>query len=185
LAKIVQTDVESYYFGYPVNAAILTCSSQGVVNAMTLAWHTTFSSVPLQYGVLISRTNFTNPLIAESSEFVINFMPAKHADLVAKVGGCSGNDVDKFSTFGIQTTPGSTVGAPVLSAAYASYECKVVDRKIYGDHELFVGQVAAVQWEESAFSEDGTIDLEQVLPTLTLGEDLYAHVSKTVHHPRR
>ena len=185
MAKIVQTDVGSYYFGYPVNAAVLTSSSRGKTNAMTLAWHTTLSSVPFQYGVAISLTNFTNKLISESNEFVINFMPATHADLVSKIGGCSGNDVDKFGAFGIETTPGSTVDAPVLSAAYASYECKVVDRQTYGDHELFVGRVEAVQWEESMYSDDRILDLEKVSPTLTLGGDLYAKASDTVHHPRR
>jgi flavin reductase (DIM6/NTAB) family NADH-FMN oxidoreductase RutF len=54
MAKIVQTNVESYYFVNPANAAILTSSSQGKTNAMALAWHATCSRDPLQYGVLHS-----------------------------------------------------------------------------------------------------------------------------------
>ena len=184
MTKIVQTEVDSYYFGYPAGAAILTCSSNGRNNAMSLAWHTTVSLKPLQYGVLVSPKSFSHGLIVESEEFAINFMPIKSAKLVAMIGGCSGRDIEKFSEFQIATAPGSVIDVPVLDSAYASYECKVIDRQTYADHDLFVGTVAAVHWDRSNFRDDGTLDLDRVSPIMYLGEDQYTTATKSEHHPR-
>ncbi len=184
MTKIVQTDFDSYYFGYPSSAAIITCASKDRRNAMALAWHTTFSRDPLRYGALIFPQNYSHELILESKEFVINFMPAESAGLIAQVGGSTGSQIDKFNEFRISTEQASVVNAPVLKAAYAAYECTLVDYRNYGDHDLFVGQVVAVQWEESVFQGDGTVDLTKISPAMYIGEDQYAGVSGTIHHLR-
>ncbi|HIF71646.1 MAG TPA: flavin reductase family protein [Dehalococcoidia bacterium] len=157
-------------------------SSRAPVREKPTPWRS--HGTPRAPAIPFNTEYFTHELIADSGEFVINFMPAENADLVAKVAGCSGSDVDKFDAFEIQTTPASTVEAPVLSAPYAFYECKTIDRQSYGDHDLFAGRVTAVQWEESAFFKDGTIDLEHASPALYIGEDQYTRASQTFHHPR-
>ena len=184
MTKIVQTRIDSYYYGYPVGAAILTSNAGGRSNAMSLAWHTTISLKPLQYGALVSQQSFSHGLVAESGEFTINFMSIESAKLIAMIGGSSGREIDKFSDFQMKSTAGSAVKAPVLNDAYASYECKVIDRQTYADHDLFVGKVVAIHWEESAFRSDKTLDLDQVSPAMYLGEDQYTSTVHPIHHPR-
>ena len=148
---------------------------------MAVAWHTAVSNHPPYYVVSISQKRFTHGLIVASGEFTVNFVPYEKGKLVALVASCSGEEVDKFPTFGIDATPGSQVKAPVLADAFAAYECRVVDRQTYGDHDVFVGEIAAVQWEESAFGADGRLDLDRINPIVYMGEDWYATAVNPVH----
>ena len=174
MAKTVRTEVDPFFFHYPANATIVTSHARGRDNAMAVAWHTAVSRKPTIYLVSISPKRFTYGLIVDSGEFTVNFMPRDQGELVAIVAGCSGNDVDKFQAFQIAAEPGSRVKATVLEGSLAAYECRLVDRHTYGDHDLFVGEVLAVQWEASAFTSEGLLDLEIAPPIVYLGEDRYA-----------
>jgi flavin reductase (DIM6/NTAB) family NADH-FMN oxidoreductase RutF len=88
--------------------------------------------------------------------------------------------VDKFHAFQIAAQPGSHVHAPVLADAFAAYECRLVGRHTYGDHDVFMGEVVAVQWDASAFTSDGLLDVERVQPIVYLGEDRYATAAEAV-----
>lgn len=184
MAKTVRPGVEPFYFHYPAGATIVTTHAGGRDNAMAVAWHSAVSHEPPYYLVSISAKRFTHELLVESGEFVVNFMPFEQGKLVALVAACSGRDVDKFSAFGIAADPGSRVKAPVLADAFAAYECRVADRNTYGDHDLFVAQILATQWEESAFASDGKLDLERVSPIVYMGEDSYATAARPVHLDR-
>ncbi len=185
MSKIVAAEVDPFYFHYPAGATIVTSHARGRDNAMAVAWHSAVSRKPPFYLVSISPKRFTHGLVVESGEFVVNFMPREKGKLVALVGGCSGSEVDKFRTFQIAARPGSRVKAPVLADAYAAYECRVVGRHTYGDHDLFVGEVLAVQWEASAFKSDGKLDLERVHAIVYMGEDNYATVAGIAHLDRK
>ena len=174
MTKTVRSESDPFQFHYPASATIVTSRGRGQDNAMAVAWHTAASRKPTIYLVSISPKRYTYDLIVESGEFVVNFMPRDQGDLVAMVAGCSGRDVDKFREFRIASSPGSKVGAAVLETAYAAYECKMLGRHTYGDHDLFVGEVVAVQWEASAFDAGLTHDVESVPPLLYLGEDRYS-----------
>ena len=184
MTKTVRSEVDPFYFHYPAGATIVTSHARGRDNAMAVAWHTAVSHDPSYYAVSISPKRFSHGLIMESGEFAVNFMPYEKGDLVALVAGCSGRDVDKFPKFQISASPGTRVKAPVLTDAFAAYECRIVGRHPYGDHDLFVGEVLAAQWEASAFTSDGRLDLERVSPFVYMGEDRYATVARPVHLDR-
>jgi flavin reductase (DIM6/NTAB) family NADH-FMN oxidoreductase RutF len=179
--KTVKSDIAPFCFHYPAGATIVTSHTHGRDNAMAVAWHTAVSREPPLYTVSISPRRFTHGLIVESGEFVVNFMPYENGELVALVAGCSGREVDKFLSFQITASPGSRVKAPVLGDAFAAYECRVVGRHSYGDHDLFVGEIQAVHWKESAFTPDGRLDLEQVDPIVYYGADRYSTTARLVH----
>ncbi|MDO8751219.1 MAG: flavin reductase family protein [Dehalococcoidia bacterium] len=185
MAKVVQLQVDKFYFHYPAGATIVTSHAHGRDNAMSVAWHTAMSHEPPYYLVSISPKRFTHQLIVESGEFTVNFMPSEKAQLVALVAGCSGRDIDKFRRFQIEAGQGTRVKSPVLAAAFAAYECRVVGRHTYGDHDLFVGEVLAVQWEETAFLNDGTLDMEGNCPVVYMGGDWYASATQKSYLDRR
>ncbi|MFC2002865.1 flavin reductase family protein [Chloroflexota bacterium] len=178
MTKITIEDLSRLNQQYPRTAAIVTAQAKGNKNAMVVAWHTSISSKPPLYGISISPKRFTYQLIVDSKEFGINFLPLEAAELVASVGGSSGQQTDKFERFNIvQDNPAKTA-VPILEAAYAAYECKLVDDLSWGDHQLLVGKIVAVQVSEEAFTPEGVLDLNQVSPALYLGHDFYVTADK-------
>ena len=180
MSKSVQLKADRFYYHYPAVATIVTSHADGRDNAMAVAWHTAISRDPPIYCVSLSSKRFTRELIKASGEFVVNFVPWDMRELVAKVAGCSGKDVDKFRAFAIAAEPGKEVTAPVLAGAYAAYECRLTEALTLGANDLFIGKVVAVHWDESAFARDEIADPEQTHPVLYLGGDHYAMATGNV-----
>jgi len=145
---------------------------------MTVAWHSSISFKPPLYGIAIASKRFTYQLITESREFGINFIPAGKASLAASIGGTSGQQMDKFERFNIEKERSLKTTAPILKDAYAAYECKLVDSKLYGDHIWVVGEIVAVHFLEEAFTPAEVLDLDKIKPLLYIGSDFYASTDK-------
>jgi flavin reductase (DIM6/NTAB) family NADH-FMN oxidoreductase RutF len=158
---------------YPRVAAIITARAENKADAMTAAWHMPLSYEPPLFAVAIATKRFTYSLIAQSNEFGVNFMPADQAELVAAIGGTRGAELDKFKAFQIGTDKPLKTGVPILRSAYAAYECKVIDDRVYGDHRLLIGAIVAVHWFKEVFMEDGSLDLTKASPTLYIGNEHY------------
>lgn len=184
MPKVVQLQLDEYYYHYPAVATVVTSHADGRDNAMAAAWHTAMSRKPPIYGVSISTKRYTYGLIVASGEFVVNFVPWDKRELVAKVAGCSGHEVEKFRAFGIAAASGKAVQAPVLADAYAAYECRVMEQRTLGDHVLFVGSIVAVHWDKEALGQGSMLDPEQAHPVLYLGGDRYATAKGNVHLDR-
>ncbi len=178
MAKVISEDIGAYYYHFPAVATIVTAQAKGRENAMAVAWHTSISFNPPLYGISISPKRFTYQLIVDSKEFGVNFLPFEQAGLVASVGGSKGREIDKFRQFDIAKDKPVKTAVPILKAAYAAYECKLVDDKGYGDHRLLVGEIVAVHLLKEAFAPEETLDLAEVSPTLYLGNERYLTVSR-------
>ena len=178
MAKVISESVGMFYQHYPKMAVVVTAQSRGKTNAMTVDWHTSLSLSPPLYGICIVPGRFTYRLITESKEFGINFLPYEAAELVHLVGSTGGEQIDKFHSFGIAQERPVKTKVPILQAAYAAYECRLVDDKEYGDHCLLVGEIVAVHRLREAFTTKETLDLDQVKPILYLGRELYLTASK-------
>ena len=177
MPKIVTGDIGRFYHHYPRTVCVVTARSAGKSNAMAVAWHTSISFSPPLYGVAISPKRFTYQLIAASKEFGVNFLPFAAAEMVAAIGGSSGRECDKFRKFKITRDKPVKTGVPILRNAYAAYECRLVDDRGYGDHQLLVGEVVAVHMTPEAFTADGTLKLDRASPVLYLGNELYVTTS--------
>ncbi len=81
--------------------------------------------------------------------------------------------MDKFATFNIARDISLKTNVPVLADAYAAYECKLVEDRQYGDHQLLVGEIVAVHSLEEAFTREGSLDPKAMNPAFYLGNDLY------------
>ena len=178
MAKVISHDVGSFCHHYPKMAIIVTAHAKGRDNAMAVAWHMSISFNPPLYGIAVSPKRFTYQLITDSKEFGINFLPFDAAELVAAVGGSKGEEVDKFLRFNIARDKSVRTAVPILKAAYATYECKLVDDRSYGDHRLLVGEIVAVHWLKDAFAPEEILDLDKICPILYLGKEIYTTVSK-------
>jgi len=178
MTKLTTESVGEFYQHYPRLATIVTARAKGKDNAMTVAWHASISFNPPLYGVSISPKRFTYQLIADSKQFGVNFLPFAGAELVASVGGSGGWEIDKFQRFNIATDKSVKTSVPILNAAYAAYECQLVDDREYGDHRWLVGEIVAVHWLKEAFTPEKVINLDKVSPLLYLGHELYLTTAK-------
>ncbi len=178
MIKTTSEGVGKFYQGLPALAVIVTAQANGRENAMAVAWHAPVSFNPPLYGVSISPKRFTYKLIAESKEFGVNFLPFEAGELVASVGGSKGSETDKFQKFGIARNKPVRTAVPILEAAYAAYECRLVDDRGYGDHRWLVGEIVATHLMKEVFTPDEIVDLDKVSPILYLGNEIYATISK-------
>jgi flavin reductase (DIM6/NTAB) family NADH-FMN oxidoreductase RutF len=155
---------------------------------MTVDWHGAVSHKPPLYSVALVPERFTYHLIRESGEFGLNFISFEKAQLVAWIGGTSGQIMNKFEEFKLAREFPEATEVPLLADAYVSYECRLVDTRPCGDRHLIVGEVLAVHWEEGVLVGE-MLDMEKVRPVLYLGGETYLTVSPNTtreldHHYR-
>jgi len=168
-----ETVPSSLYHEYPSTVAVVGARWKGRTNFMAAAWHTMISFNPPLFGVLISPKRFTHRLILLSGEFTTSFMPYSESRLVELLGRRSGAEIDKVSTFNLQTEESCVIKCPYLKGAAAAYECEVMESRDYGDHTLFVGKIVGVHYDPRAFDEDGRPNYSALL---YLGKDAYTTV---------
>ncbi|MDD5402793.1 MAG: flavin reductase family protein [Dehalococcoidales bacterium] len=175
--KIPTNEIGKFAQFFPFLATIVTSHYNGKDNAMAVAWHMPLSADPALYGVGISSGKLSHEYITKSKVFGVNFMPFEAAELVAATGGPSGRKIDKFKTFNLKKDISVATSVPILSDAYAAFECVVEEEVVYGDHTLFVGTVVALHQAPEAYDEKGRLNLDFVKPTLYLGGDQYLKIT--------
>lgn len=167
----------------PVPAVLVTCvDNEGRANIITLAWAGVVCSVPPMVGIAVRPERFSHRLIEETQEFVVN-VPS--VDLVWAVDYCgtrSGRNEDKFAGAGLTPLPASQVKAPLIAECPVGMECIVRQKLSLGSHDLFLGEVVAVQAEESALDESGAIAMGKVNPIAYAPIDYWSLGSKLSSH---
>lgn len=174
--KKVVTQLESFQYFYPYTVALVGARWQDKVNFMSCAWHTALSFQPPLFGVLVAKKRYTHDFLTGAGEFTVNFLGYGQTKLSARMGRISGRERDKVKDFKVGLAPALVIDSPVAAEAYASLECKLFEVRTYGDHDLFVGEVLAVQHDEQAFDSMGILDTRAFPPLLYLGSDFYITV---------
>lgn len=113
-------------------------SGEGEPNGMTANWITQVSFDPRIVAVAIQSDAHTRRNIDETGVFSVSVLPVVPPELVLKF--------TRRSTSGegrLEGEPASSFesGAPVLDAAVAWYECRVVGQAEPGDHVVYFGEV--------------------------------------------
>lgn len=146
----------------PVPAVLVTVRDlDGNENVLTIAWAGTVCSDPAMVSVSIRKERFSHHMISESGEFVVNLVTEELAQAADYCGVKSGKDEDKFAAMGLEKAPGTFVKAPLLKASPVNLECKVVKVLELGSHDLFIGEIVAVDVDEKLLDESGRLQLEK------------------------
>jgi len=181
VAKVISEDITRFYHQYPRIPVVVTAQANGRRNAMTAAWNTPISYSPPLYAIAISTDRFTYQLIVDSKEFGVNLLPFEEAELVDAIGSTTGREVDKFQRFSIAIDKPVETAVPILEAAYAAYECRLIDDRGYGDHRLLMGEIVAIHMlqdlRDPSVSQE-IPNLRKVTPLLYLGRQHYLTVAK-------
>ena len=145
----------------PTPAALVTCGTMEHPNVLTVAWTGIVCSTPAMTYVSIRPERFSHHLIQESGEFVINVTTAELVRAADFCGCRSGEDTDKFAEAGLTPIPASQVAPPLIEESPVSLECRVVEVKHLGSHDLFLIGIVAVDVDDTCVESDGKLNLRK------------------------
>lgn len=118
-------------------------------NVMTMGFHMMVQHAPALLACVVGPWDHSYTALRESGECVIAIPTVDLAEQVTRIGNCSGQDVDKFATFGLHTSPSSTVDAPLIKECIANLECKVRDTTMVERYNLFILEVSKIWVDRS------------------------------------
>lgn len=113
-------------------------------NIMTCGWHIVLEFEPSLVACYIWDQDRSHDMIRKSKECVINIPTVDLAKEVVGIGNTHGDEVDKFSHFGLTPKKASKVKAPLIDECYANLECKLVDSKLIKNYSLFIFEVVKI-----------------------------------------
>ncbi|MBS5062528.1 MAG: flavin reductase family protein [Hungatella hathewayi] len=147
---------------YPVPVVMVSCQREGEKpNIITAAWCGTTSSTPAMLYVSIRPERYSHGIISETKEFVVNLV---NRDLVFATDYCgvkSGRDVDKYKEMNLTPLPSKQIAAPGIEESPVNLECRVVDIKSLGTHDMFLAEVVGVTVDDHYMDETGKFNLNQ------------------------
>lgn len=165
---------------YPLPVVMVSVADRaGNANIVTIAWAGTVCSDPPMVSVSVRKERYSHHMIKETGEFVINLTTKELAFATDYCGVKSGRDVDKFKEMHLTPVPADVVAAPMIGESPVNIECRVVEVKELGSHDMFLARVVAVHADEKYMDEKRRFDLMKAEPIVyshgayfTCGEQL-------------
>ena len=138
---------------YPQVPLVMSAQSLGRVSAMPVVSYASVSEAPPLVAVACDPGGFTCKLALKARAFSLSVIDRSRADSLSSLATIHGADAkDKLADAGLKHTTGKKLKVPVLEAALATMECRLVSRQKLGDHLLLVGRVEAA-YAAGAFTD--------------------------------
>src|SRR5262249_20811842 len=115
---------------------VITTAGPGGKAGATATAVCSVSDAPPTLLMCLNRRSQTNPVVVENGVFCINTLGdggSELADLFAGRTGVTGSD--RFATGGEWIT--LSTGSPVLSSAVIAFDCRIVEVRSVGSHNVF------------------------------------------------
>jgi flavin reductase (DIM6/NTAB) family NADH-FMN oxidoreductase RutF len=146
----------------PVPVVMVTSiDGQGKSNIITLAWAGTVNSEPPMLSISVRKERYSHKLIKEKGQFVVNLTTQKLARATDYCGVKSGREVDKFKEMALTPEKASKVDVPLIKESPVNLECYVRNVIELGSHDLFIGEIAAVNVDETLLDKGGKLHLDK------------------------
>ena len=145
----------------PVPAVLVTSGTMENPNVATVAWTGIVCSEPPMTYISLRKSRHSHKLISESGEFVINLTNGSLAKATDACGVYTGSKMNKIKAYSLTPEKAAKVSCPTLAQSPVSLECKVVEIKELGSHDLFLAEIVAVDVEEAYIDERGKLDLKK------------------------
>ena len=157
----------------PVPVVLVSCGHGEQANIITIAWTGILCSKPPCVGIGVRPSRHYYGLIQETGEFVVNIPDEELLDEVDYCGFVSGREVDKFNARGLTPIPGSEVQTPIIAECPINIECRVSQTLPLGSHDLFIGQIVAVQFSQDVLGDQERMDNGKLKPILFTGDEYW------------
>jgi flavin reductase (DIM6/NTAB) family NADH-FMN oxidoreductase RutF len=146
----------------PVPAVLVSCKGpDGSTNIMTAAWAGVLCSDPAYVYVSIRPSRHSYQMIKDTGEYVINLTTEDLAAAADYCGVKSGKDTDKWKAMSLTEGKAAKVNAPLINESPVNIECRVKQILPLGTHDVFIGEVLAVDADERYMDEKGKFDLDK------------------------
>ena len=150
---------------YPLPAVMVTVGDcEENYNVITIAWTGTICSDPPMCYISVRPGRHSYQILKETGEFVINLTTKELAYSTDWCGVRSGRKYNKFKEMGLTIGKASVVKAPIIMEAPISIECRVVDIKPLGTHDMFIAEVVNVLADDKYIDKNGTFKLQDAKP---------------------
>ena len=164
MAKILGKTSDSLF---PLPAMLISCAGKKRNrNLITLAWVSKVCAEPPMLAVAVRPSRHSYSIIKDSGEFIVNVPTESIIRQVDFCGNTSGKTVDKFKETGLTPQPASKVKAPLVKECPVNFECIVRQSVRLGSHDLIIGEVVAVQVDDSVVDAQGKIDYTKAKPVV-------------------
>src|SRR5438128_4511263 len=122
---------------------VVTTAGPGGKTGATATAVCSVSDAPPTLLVCLNRRSQTNPAVVENGVFCINTLGAAGAEIADIFSGRTGvTGSDRFAS-GEWTT--LSTGSPVLGSAVVALDCRIVEVRSVGSHNVFFGAVETVR----------------------------------------
>jgi len=142
----------------PLPTVMVSCGDMENSNILTIAWTGIVNSNPPMTYISVQPIRHSYEIIKERGEFVINLTSEELTKAMDFCGVKSGRDIDKFAELGLHKEAGDEVAAPMIAESPVNIECKVVESKLLGSHEMFLAEIVAVHIDDKYVDEKGAYD---------------------------
>lgn len=132
---------------YAGHVQLVTTEFEGVRRGVTVTAACSVSDNPPTVLVCLNRSNASNAIFEKSGIFALNSLAEHHQSLATAFAGLSGIPAEERFGFGDWTT--LETGAPVLSDAVVSFDCRIIDIKPVSTHFVMFGEVRAIHFGEA------------------------------------
>ena len=147
---------------YPVPVVMVSCAREGEKpNIITVAWAGTICSDPVMLSISVRKERYSHSIISDTKEFVVNLTTQSLCTATDYCGVKSGKDIDKFKEMNLTPLQSNVVKAPGIAESPVNIECRVVDIKELGSHDMFIAEVVSVSVDESLLDDNKRLDLQK------------------------
>jgi flavin reductase len=122
---------------------VITSAGPGGKAGATATAVCSVSDAPPTLLMCLNRRSQTNPVVVENGVFCVNTLGDGHAEIADIFAGRTGiAGTDRFAS-GEWTT--LSTGSPVLGSAVIAFDCRIIEVRSVGTHNVFFGAVEAVR----------------------------------------
>jgi flavin reductase (DIM6/NTAB) family NADH-FMN oxidoreductase RutF len=151
----------------PAPVVLLSCIDKAEQpNVITLAAVGIACTKPPIISIAITPHKFSHKMVSESKEFVVNLPGEDLLWATDLAGNISGRDYNKFSETKLTPEPAKYIKAPLIKECPINFECKVTEIVHCGIHDLFLGEVVGLHFDDSILTPEGNVDLSKLKPIL-------------------
>ena len=167
---------------YPMRTYLLsTKSKNNKTNLITVDWVMPVSINPPLLAASIGTQRYSQKVLKNSKDYVISVPNKNILEEVWISGTKSGRNVNKFEETELTKMESNNVESFSIKEAVANIECKITEKKKFGDHYLYIGEIIGGTYDEETFKNDKpTNDLKSgLLMHLSDNEFLEENIKKT------
>lgn len=146
-------------FIYPLPVVMVSCGDMNKSNIITVAWTGIINTDKPMCYISVRKERYSHDIIAKNKEFVINLTNKQLAYATDWCGVKTGAKVDKFKEMHLTKEKGKFVKCPLIKESPVSIECKVVEIKELGSHDMFMAEILSIDADEKYIDNKGAFDI--------------------------